>query len=133
VVHNARVETEMARSSAKRKAQIAWSRIEAIGGHGVWDTDVVIASLANTPVTDSDLALFRDFPFVQTLDLSHTSIGDDGLAHLYGLGMLEELIVVDTKITDEALRAFQEQNPSVKIITNPSPKGTVNPFTGKPF
>ena len=117
----------------KRKAQAAWDCILALGGHGVWEPDMVIISLAETEVTDGDLSLFSDFPFVQVLDLSRTAIGDSGLAQLTGLPALEELIVVDTKITGPALDAFQWGHPSVKITTEPLPKGTINPFTGKPF
>lgn len=123
----------MGRSPKDRKAQAAWDRIEALGGHGVWEADIVVVSLARTGVTDENLSLFRDFPFVQTLDLSHTGVGDAGLAHLTGLRSLEELIVVDTKVSTPALEAFRRDNPSVKVTTEPPPKGAVNPFTGKPF
>jgi hypothetical protein len=123
----------MARSPSQRKAQAAWNCIEALGGHGVWERELVVVSLAKTAVTDDDLALFRDFPVVQTLDLSHTAIGDNGLVHLAGLRALEELIVVDTKISGPALKAFQREHPTVTVVTEPPPKGAVNPFTGKPF
>ncbi len=123
----------MARSANEQKAQAAWDRIEALGGHGVWDADFVIAVLANTGVTDADLALFRDFPHVQTLDLSHTSIGDAGLTHLAGLPALEELILIETKISRSAIKNFQVAHPGVTITTQPPPKGTINPFTGKPI
>jgi hypothetical protein len=127
------MEVRMARSGSQQKAQAAWDRIEALGGHGVWDADVVVVSLANTALTDDDLALFRDFPFVRTLDLSHTGVGDGGLAHLSGLPALEELIVVGTKMSPTALKAFRREHPTVKVTTKPPPKGTVNPFTGEPF
>jgi hypothetical protein len=123
----------MARSPSQRKAQAAWDRIEALGGEGVWDDDLVIVSMANTGIIDDDLALFCDFPFVQTLDLSHTLVGDNGLVHLNELRALEELVLVDTKISKVALKAFQREHPTVRIVTRPPPKGAVNPFTGKPF
>jgi hypothetical protein len=123
----------MARSPGRRKAQAAWNRIEALGGHGVWERELVIVSLAETAVTDDDLALFRDFPFVQTLDLSHTTIGDSGLTHLAGLQALEKLTVIDTKISAPGLKAFQRAHPAVTVVTEPPPKGAINPFTGKPF
>jgi hypothetical protein len=123
----------MARSDKQKKAQAAWDRIEALGGHGVWESDMVVVSFGKTKVTDQDLALFRDFPFVQILDLSDTSIGDEGLAHLGDLQALEELIVTNTKISAKTLKAFQRAHPAVKITTGPPPKGTINPFTGKPF
>jgi hypothetical protein len=123
----------VARSADQRKAQAAWYLIEALGGHGVWEPETVVVSLANTGVTDEDLSLFRDLPYVQTLDLSHTGVGDNGLAQLTGLRALEELVIVDTKISGPALEAFRRDHPSVTVTTEPPPKGAVNSFTGKPF
>jgi hypothetical protein len=123
----------MARSADRRKAEAAWCRIAALGGHGVWEPDLVVVSLAGTGVADDDLALFDDFPFVQVLDLSRTAIGDAGLAHLAGLGALEELIVVGTRIGASALAAFRVAHPTVKVTTTPPPEGRRNPFTGEPM
>jgi hypothetical protein len=123
----------MARSDKQKQAQAAWDRIEALGGHGVWESDMVVVSFGKTKVADEDLAIFRDFPFVQVLDLSDTRIGDKGLAEVGDLPALEELIVTNTKISAKALKEFQRAHPSVKVTTGPPPKGTINPFTGKPF
>jgi hypothetical protein len=92
-----------------------------------------VVSLARTAVTDEDLSLFRDFPYIHILDLSHTGIGDAGLAHLAGLEALEGLTVIDTKISKAALDAFRQARPSMRITTEPPPKGALNPFTGKPW
>ncbi len=123
----------MKRSAKDRRARAAWTRIEALGGHGVWEPDLCVVSLARTAVTDEDLSLFHDFPYVHILDLGHTGIGDAGLAHLARLEALEGLTVIDTKISDAALDAFRRARPSVRITTEPPPKGAVNPFTGKPW
>jgi hypothetical protein len=123
----------VAKSVSDRAALAAWKRIEALGGHGVWEADTVIVSLANTAIEDEDLALFHDFPYVQMLDLSHTTIGDASLAHLHVLRSLEHLIVVDTNISTLELDKFRHDHPSVKITTMSPPKGTINPFTGKPI
>jgi hypothetical protein len=149
--------SQMASSAKERRAQAAWARIEALGGHGVWDGDMCVVSLGRTAVTDEDLSLFRDFPYVQILDLSYTGIGDAGLAHLAGLEVLESLglshtgigdgglthlaglealkhlTVIDTEISGAALDAFRRARPSVRITTEPPPKGAINPFTGEPF
>jgi hypothetical protein len=123
----------MAGSVNQEKAQAAWNRIESLGGHGVWERELVVVSLGNTGVTEEELSLFEDFPYVQILDLSHTNVGDAGLKHLAALPALEELIVVDTKISESAIEAFQRRQPAVKITTKAPPKDAVNPFTGKPF
>jgi hypothetical protein len=149
--------SQMARSAKDLRARAAWARIEALGGHGVWEPDMCVVSLARTAVTDEDLSLFRDFPYVHILDLSHTGIGDAGLAHLAdlealeslglshtgigdaglahlaGLEALKDLSVDDTKISGTALDAFRRARPSVRITTEPPPKGAINPFTGKPW
>jgi hypothetical protein len=105
----------------------------ALGGCGVWDGDMVVVSLADTGVTDDDLAVFRDFPFVQVLDLSRTGVSGSGLAHLDGASALEELIVVGTKLGRPALAAFRRAHPAVKVVTQPPPAGAVGPFTGEPL
>jgi hypothetical protein len=121
----------MARKSSQQKDQAAWNRIEALGGRGVWEREMCVVSFAKSGIKDENLAVFSDFPHVQILDLSHTSVGDRGLAHLTGLKALETLIVVDTKISGSALKAFQKEHPSVTVTSKPAPKGTVNRFTGK--
>src|SRR5262245_33644374 len=104
----------MVDSPEQRNAQAAWDRIIGLGGHGVWEAETVIVSLADTTIRDEDLTLFNDFPFVQILDLSRTGIGDAGLALLSGLQSLEHLIVIDTKITEPALQAYRREHPTVK-------------------
>jgi hypothetical protein len=123
----------VAPSASQRKAQGAWDRIEALGGGGVWERDMVCVSLADTEVTDEDLSLFRDFPYVQILDLSRTGVGDAGLAHLTGLRSLTALIVVDTGLSSAALEVFRCDHPSVVVTTEAHHKGAVNPITGQPF
>ncbi len=93
----------------------------------------VVVSFKDTEIIDDDLSLFSDFPFVQILDLSNTNVGDKGFAHLNGITALESLIVINTKLSESALKAFQRKHPAVKIQTKPSSKGTINPFTGKPL
>lgn len=125
----------MAESSIQQKAQAAWDRIEALGGHGVWDDNVVYVILAGTEVTDKDMAIFRDFPFVQLLDLSHTRVGDGALDYLDGLKALETLIVVGAQMTGSALEAFRRAHPHITVTEKKErpPQGAINPFTGKPF
>ena len=93
----------MARSWKDRKARAAWARIEALGGHGVWEPDMCVVSLARTAVNDEDLSLFHDFPYVHILDLSHTGIIDAGLIHLAGLMALESFDLSHTSIGDAGL------------------------------
>src|SRR4051812_37997786 len=114
----------MARSR-QHEARAAWERIAALGGHGVWEPDMVVVSLAGTGVTDDDLRLFDSFPHVQVLDLSETAVGDHGLSHLAKLPALEELIVVDTPISQGSIERFRRSRPTVKVTTQPQPKNLI--------
>jgi hypothetical protein len=122
----------MARSR-KHEAQAAWERIEALGGHGVWEPDMVVVSLAGTGVKDDDLKLFESFPHVQVLDLSDTAVSDNGLSHLAKLRVLEELVVVNTQISNGSIELFRSSHPTIKVTTEPPMKHAINPFTGKPL
>lgn len=99
----------------------------------MWDGEMCVVSLAKSCVKDDDLALFDDFPFVQILDISDTEISNEGLAQLDQLTGLQSLVAINTKITDQGLSQFQREHPSVAVRATPIPKGSINPFTGKPF
>ena len=113
--------------------QTAWERMEALGGHGVGEADLVVVSLENTGISDDDLALFADLPNVQILDLSNNPLTDNCLIHLKGFQSLESLIIIGTNISKAAVEEFRTSHPDVEIRTTPLPKDTINPFTGKPF
>ncbi|MFL5330140.1 MAG: hypothetical protein ACJ8C4_14660 [Gemmataceae bacterium] len=122
------------KSSVDNKRELAaWGRIQALGGNGVWESDMVVVVLEGTSITDADLALFHDFPRVQSLDLSNTEITDGGLTYLSNLPSLETLIVINTKISPAGLDEFRRSHPSVNVTTAHPPKGTINPFTGQPL
>ncbi|MEZ6069788.1 MAG: hypothetical protein R3C10_05805 [Pirellulales bacterium] len=124
---------DMSGHDSAQAAREAWTRIESLGGHGVWDNDMVVVSLKNTGISDDDLALFKDLPQVQILDISSNAVTDEALTHLEGLNSLESLIVVDTRITNAALAAYRKAHPNVEVHSEPVPPNTINPFTGKPF
>lgn len=115
------------------KSQAAWNRIEELGGHGVWESDMVVVSLAGTGVKDDDLAIFADFPFVQILSLADNALTDACLSHLEGLTSLESLIVTGTSISPVAISRFRSTHPAVNVVDAPPPAGTINPWTGKPI
>ena len=115
------------------RAQAAWERIERLGGHGVWESDMVVVSLANAGVKDGDLALCADFPHVQTLDLSDNPLTDACLKHLDHLTALESLILINTSISSEAAENFAATHPGVQVKTQLTPADRINPFTGEPF
>ena len=125
--------TDMTEQTNEEKGKRAWARIESLGGHGVWESDMVVVSLKDTGLSDDDLPLFSDFPYVQILDLSSNPITDDALKYLDGLNSLESLIIVNTKISEAAVASFREAHPNVEVQTGPSPPTKINPFTGEPF
>jgi len=120
-------------ASSRERSEAAFERILALGGSGVWESDMVVVSLEGTAVTDDDLALFEDFDFVQILSLADTQITDAGLVHLEKLVKLDSLILVNTKVTEVGLARLRDVLPDVTIDTEPVPEGTINPFTGKPI
>jgi hypothetical protein len=121
------------RRPSDREAQAAWARIEALGGDGVWDGSTVSVSLAGTGITDDDLKLFDDFPYVEILSLNDTQVGDVGLDRLARIPALESLFIVNTRVSEEGIERFRRRRPEVKVRTEPSPKAKINPFTRKPL
>lgn len=113
----------------QERAQAAWKRIEALGGHGVWESDMVVVSLAGTGVTDNDLMLFADFRAVQILDLSNNPLTDDCLRYLNHLEALDSLVLVGTKVSPAAVEQFKSTHPTVDVRIEAMPKDTINPFT----
>jgi len=101
----------------RQREQAAWTRIGALGGHGVWEPDRVVVSLAKMRVSDDDLALFNDFRRVQMLDLSDTAVTEKGLEYLDRLNELKSLVLVRTKIEREAIERFKAAHPNVDVQT----------------
>lgn len=123
----------MTNSEESRRARAAWDRIESLGGFGVWESDVCIVSFADTTLTDADLCVFDDFPYVETLDLSRTGVTGHGLLSLVALPRLEQVTIVGTSVDDVAVAEFRTRRPNVAIVSDPPETGSENPFTGKPF
>jgi hypothetical protein len=70
--------------------------------------------LSQAKVTDRGLGTLKGSQ-VEELDLSSTVVGDAGLRHLVGLPRLKLLNIESTRVTPEAMEAFRESVPSVKI------------------
>ncbi|MEZ6032414.1 MAG: hypothetical protein R3C17_04935 [Planctomycetaceae bacterium] len=64
---------------------------------------VVRIYLHRTSVSDTDLAVIRNFPKIQNLFLGHTKISDVGLTHLEKATTLITLSLNGTAITDQGL------------------------------
>ena len=94
---------------------------------------MVVVSLEDAGISDDDLSLFSDFPYVQILNLSGNPLTDEALEHLKDLPSLETLIVCDTRISEDAVAAFRSAHPSVDVRSRKLPSSTINPFTGKPI
>jgi hypothetical protein len=72
----------MAEDQDLESAKAAWARIESLGGHGVWESDMLVVSRKGSGISDDDLSLFSDFAYVQILDISSNPLSDDALKHL---------------------------------------------------
>ena len=120
--------------ASQEKAQAAFNRIQELGGHGVWESDMVVISLDSTSITDEDLTVFNDFDFVEVLSMSNTQITDAGLAHLKKLGKLKTLTMIDTKVTPDGVADLRTTLPHAEINTvRETTAGKTNPFTGEPI
>jgi hypothetical protein len=115
----------------KKDAEAAWARIEALGGHGVWEPDMVVVDLEGTSITDDDLELFEHFPFVQILNLSRTAVSDVGLKKLVQLSVLQMLLLKETRISDAAIEEFRQSHPNVDVRAQSGPQGKINPLAGE--
>lgn len=117
----------------QERAQAAWARIEKLGGHGVWEPDIIVVSLVGARVNDDDLAFLADLPFVNILSLSDNALTDACLVHLETLKSLESLVLTGTSISPEAISQFRLRHPNVNVRDTRLPKETINPWTGKPI
>jgi hypothetical protein len=117
----------------QERAQAAWDRIAELGGHGVWEPDIIVISLAGAAVNDDDLTFLADLPFVQILSLSDNALTDACLVHLENLKSLESLVLTGTSISPNAIGQFRLRHPNVNVRDTPLPKETKNPWTGKPI
>jgi hypothetical protein len=50
------------------------------------------------------------------LDISRTQVTDAGLEHIKGLTNLEQLWLIDTKVTDEGVEELEEALPQLQVI-----------------
>jgi Leucine-rich repeat (LRR) protein len=81
----------------------------------------------NCPALDDSAAkMLAAIPTLANLDLSYTSIGDEGLRSLAKLPRLEALYLTETKVTSEAVEAFRRQKPECFLswARRPAPRVT---------
>ncbi|MCU0878144.1 MAG: protein kinase [Pirellulaceae bacterium] len=77
--------------------------------------DLTDLSLRGLPLADADLATLRPNVHLRTLDLSQTSIGDDGIPHLVNMPVLENLILDRTNVTAAGIGKLGEQGRPVTL------------------
>jgi hypothetical protein len=87
--------------------------IERLGGHverqtGGQDPPVIGVDLHKSRVSDDDLAVVRNFPQLQRLNLYGTNVTGPGLMNLQGLRALQLLNLNDTAIGDVALANIRD-------------------------
>ena len=71
--------------------------------------------LANSKMTDKELALVEPLDTLKTLDLRSTKISDAGLKRLRRLDKLRVLNLEDTLVTDAGVADLQKRLPDCKI------------------
>jgi hypothetical protein len=79
-------------------------------------TNLKILDFADTPLSDSDLALLGEFRQLRLLRLNNTNVTDAGIEQLGGLSNLEELYIPGTQVTDRCLEALSRL-PKLKYVS----------------
>src|SRR5262249_23706555 len=84
---------------------------------------VVMVALRDLPVTDDDLTLLKQLPFVENLDLTNTQITGAGLAHLKHLKNLQYLGLWKTQIDDAGLAHLKDLTQLWALVLDKTPVG----------
>lgn len=79
-------------------------------------TSLKILDLADSSISDSDLAPLGEFRQLRLLRLNNTSVTDAGIEHLGGLASLEELYIPGTQVTDRCLEILTRL-PKLKYVS----------------
>ncbi|NJL54041.1 hypothetical protein HC928_01995 [bacterium] len=74
-----------------------------------------VLDLSDTTINDEGIAVLTALPQLTVLDLWGTPVSDVALAHLYGHPTLRHLIVTNTQVTERGIAALQEALPQCKI------------------
>ena len=83
-----------------------WPWLRRLLGDEYFQT-VVRVNLGGSKVTDDDLRVIGRLKQLKFLDLSETSISDDGLANITHLRDLQELGLSDSRVTNAGMRHLQ--------------------------
>jgi hypothetical protein len=78
--------------------------------------DTVVLQMANADVTDETLSLLTGMPNLRELDVSHSQVTDNGLAHLAELPLQTLRLMNCPQVTDAGFRAVLVEHPSLKEV-----------------
>ena len=79
--------------------------------------------------TDAALECLAKTTSLRTLNLNRTKVTDKGLVHLYGLGNLREVLLYDTRVSDEGTESFNRRCRTARWKSSGSRSvATVRPF-----
>src|SRR5688500_2737788 len=94
---------EMSAVTGKGEAAIGkW--LSSIGGSvNMRGGHAVAVGLTSTSITDREMALLKELPYLEELSLRDTEVSDLGLAHVAGLKTLKNLDLSSTSIADSGL------------------------------
>jgi internalin A len=91
-------------SGVNDPVQAATATLTLMGARVVEDRGkVLLIDLAEAPISDEDLSILGNFPFLRSLTLADTDITDAGLQHLADLTSLETLDLSTTQVTTAGL------------------------------
>lgn len=95
-------------------------RDTAVTGAGLAELDepaIAFLDLSFSRITSSGVAVIAGWKRLEIVDLSGTSISDEGLLLLLDSPSLSQLNVSDTAVTLEAIRRFEARRPAVRVVS----------------
>jgi hypothetical protein len=89
--------------------ELAEAELKKRGGKAVKNRngDVIEVAWQGPEVRDNDLVILQKFPYLRKLDLTETSITDEGLKHLKSLEYLRYLYLLGTTVSDAGIPELQ--------------------------
>ncbi len=109
-----------------RRLGLSGARLTPAGLKALHGLPIERLDLWNCAALDDSAAdALVSIPTLVNLDLSYTTIGDEGLRRLAQLPNLKQLYLTETKVTPEAVQAFRKENPDtfVSWALRPAPRG----------
>ncbi len=93
----------------------AISKMQGLGGKVLFENGGYRLNMADSRVTNDDLAHLANVENLKTLDLRNTQVSDEGIKKLVPLKSLNLVILAGSQVTAEGIEALKAARPDIKI------------------